>query len=178
VQRSTLHLSEAAGARNPAQTNVGMQPRTRHPRFADSEMRRCREFGNFPILHSACPGRTTVYASASLATLESSIRSLLQLSSRCLINSPRQWLRHQVDGNRRIPPTALNPASTSKLISHPLYFPRAKIGRWQETSPWPLTKLSHPGRQYRLDVVPRQASRPLAAHPQPQHRPTPEHSPF
>ncbi len=86
MQRSTLHLSEAAETRNHPQTNVGMQPWTRHPRFADNEMRRCREFGNFPILHSACPGRTTVCASASSATLGPSIRSLLQLSSRCLVN--------------------------------------------------------------------------------------------
>ena len=100
---------------------------------------------NFPILHSACPGCSTVYASASLATLESSIRSLLQLSSRCLIKQPapvapspgRRQSPHSADGSQpsfhiqaHLPPTLLPPCQDWPLERNLPMAPDKTVTPW------------------------------------------------
>ena len=90
------------------------------------------------------------------------------------LTTPHQWLRHQVDGNRHSadgsrssfwphPQTRSlsdfqsNLAYPSHIQAHlPLSYPRAKMGRWQETSAWPLTRL-YCNTLVADTVVPRQA---------------------
>ena len=44
-------------------------------------------------------------------SISSAVELTLLGESHLHLTIPRQWHRHQVDSNRRIPPTALNPAS-------------------------------------------------------------------